>query len=136
MKALELLSFFNSRARQLRPYRLGVVDSKMAPGQPTNVYPIMRVEIEAEGKEILLVIRFPDEPDNGDVLSTVGEVLDLFLPAASDHPDFAVEASVPVRVMNFSRADMPIVGVAGSDEQQVVMLLANGVDYLEKLAGI
>jgi hypothetical protein len=69
----------------------------------------------------------------GAVLETVGEFSDAFMPVASDHPDFAVEASVPMRVKQFSRFDMPIVGISGNDARQAAMLRADGLDYLENL---
>ena len=133
MKALQLLSFFNSRGRALHPYRFYMVDDGVVEGEMTRAYPVMHVDIDEVAKEILLILRFPDEPERGAALETIGAFLDAFLPPASDHPDFAVEASVPMQIKQFSRFDMPIVGVNGSDERQTAMLLADGLDYLENL---
>ncbi len=126
------MSFFNSRGRALHPYRLYVVDDGAVQGQQTRAYPIMRVDIAAAEKEILLILRFPDEPERGPALDTIGEFLDAFLPAASDNPDYAVEASVPMQVKEFCRFDMPIVGVNSNDVGRVAMLRAEGLDYPER----
>ena len=133
MKALKLMAFFNREGRSLQPFRLYVVDKAVAHEARTTAYPVMHIDIDEVAKDILLVLRFPDEPERGAVMETVGEFLAAFLPAASDNPDFAVEASVPLQVMKFNRCDMPVVGLAGNDQERVALLLADGLDYLESL---
>ena len=136
MKAIQLLAFFNGRGSAIHGYGLYVVDSETKQGQTASAYPIKSVKVDQETEEILLTLRFPDEPQQGTAFHSIGEFLDAFLPAASDHPEFVVEASVAMQMKQFSRFDLPLLGISGNDEGQVAMFMADGLSYLERVVGI
>jgi hypothetical protein len=130
MRALQLAAFLNGKGKSLDTLQPYVIDAS-AEGLDISAYPILRVELDADEGEILLVLRYPDDPEGEKVFTTMREFLDVFLPMASDNPDCRVEASVPMNVGEFNRLDMPLTGLKGTES--MVLFMVDGITYLENL---